>query len=105
MEGRTGVRDPGPTHVKGGGKLAASRVSGDHRVPSCARAVRRAVRGPALWRRGRRAAGSTLVALAVCLLAAAGASAFNAQGSAEQVYVTGTAPNAQISLLNSGGST
>ncbi len=32
-------------------------------------------------------------------MAAAGASAFTAQGSAEQVYVTGLPPNAQVSLL------
>ncbi len=38
----------------------------------------------------------------ICLIAAAGASAFNAQGSAEQVYVTGLAPNAQASLLKKG---
>jgi hypothetical protein len=35
----------------------------------------------------------------VSLVVAASASAFNAQGSAEQVYVTGLAPNAQASLL------
>src|SRR5438445_13496831 len=34
---------------------------------------------------------------------AASASAFNAQGSAQQVYVTGLAANAQASLLNSSG--
>ena len=48
---------------------------------------------------------STLVAFAVWLVAAASASAFTAQGSAEQVYVTGLAPNAQMSLLNSNGAT
>jgi predicted acyl esterase len=36
---------------------------------------------------------------------AASASAFNAQGSAKQVYVTGLAPNAQVSLLSSKGAT
>jgi predicted acyl esterase len=36
---------------------------------------------------------------------AASASAFTAQGSAKQVYVTGLAPNAQMSLLNSKGAT
>jgi predicted acyl esterase len=45
------------------------------------------------------------VVLAVGLTTAAGASAFNAQGSAEQLYVTGLAANAQMSLLNSHGKT
>ena len=41
----------------------------------------------------------------VCLVATASAAAFSAQGSAKQVYVTGLAANAQVSLLNSGGTT
>jgi uncharacterized protein len=50
----------------------------------------------------------------VAVLSAAGASAasagaatptFSAHGSAEQVYVTGLAPNAQMSLITSGGKT
>jgi hypothetical protein len=45
------------------------------------------------------------VAVAVWLVTAASASAFTAQGSAKQVYVTGLAPNAQMSLLNSSGAT
>jgi uncharacterized protein len=36
---------------------------------------------------------------------AADASAFTAQGSVEQVYVTGLAANAQVSLLNKSGAT
>ncbi len=58
--------------------------------------------------RGRRAwagAGAALAAFAVSLVVAAGASAFNAQGSAEQVYATGLPANAQTSLLNKGGAT
>jgi predicted acyl esterase len=43
--------------------------------------------------------------LAVCLVTAAGASAFSAQGSVKQVYVTGLGANAQASLLNSTGAT
>ncbi len=39
------------------------------------------------------------------LVTAASASAFTAQGSAEQVYVTGAAPSAQMALLDSGGAT
>jgi predicted acyl esterase len=46
-----------------------------------------------------------LSACAVLLFLAAGASAFDAQGSAEQVYATGVAPNAQVSLLNKSGGT
>ena len=47
----------------------------------------------------------TLVVLAVWLVAAATASAFSAHGSMEQVYVTGLAPSAQMSLLRSNGET
>ncbi|HEX3433006.1 MAG TPA: CocE/NonD family hydrolase [Solirubrobacteraceae bacterium] len=39
------------------------------------------------------------MALAVCLVAVASASAFTTQGSVEQVDVTGLAPNAEVSLL------
>ena len=47
----------------------------------------------------------SLAAFAVWLALAASASAFDAQGSAEQVYVTGVAANAQVSLLHSKGAT
>src|SRR2546428_9264295 len=63
----------------------------------------RLVAGSALPRRTRMSVISTLVAFAVWLVTAASASAFTAQGSAKQVYVTGLAPNAQMSLLNSSG--
>src|SRR5438067_13748210 len=53
-----------------------------------------------------------VASMAVVLTSAASASAataatptFTAQGSAEQVYVTGLAPNAQMSLLTSTGTT
>jgi predicted acyl esterase len=46
-----------------------------------------------------------IAALAVCMATAAGASAFTAAGSVDQVYVTGAAPAAQMSLLNSSGAT
>jgi predicted acyl esterase len=75
------------------------RASGDRRAVGGAKDVRRPEAGSALRRRTRLAVGSTITALAVWLVMAAGASAFNAQGSAEQVYVTGLAPNAQVSLL------
>jgi uncharacterized protein len=51
---------------------------------------------------------SIVALLAAGLIAAAGASAapsFSAHGSAEQVYVTGLAANAQMSLISSGGKT
>jgi predicted acyl esterase len=46
---------------------------------------------------------AVLTTFAVWLVAAASASAFTAQGSAEQVYATGLAGNAQASLLNKAG--
>jgi predicted acyl esterase len=58
--------------------------------------------GFALRRPARIGPITTLVALAVWLVAATSASAFNAQGSVNQVYVTGLAPNAQASLLRHG---
>ncbi len=50
---------------------------------------------------------AALLAAGVIFAATAGAATppFNAQGSAEQVYVTGAAPNAQMSLLTSSGTT
>jgi predicted acyl esterase len=56
-------------------------------------------------RRARSGVTCVLAACAVLLVAATSASAFSAQGSAAQVYVTDLAPNAQMSLLNSGGKT
>ncbi|HWG07960.1 MAG TPA: CocE/NonD family hydrolase [Solirubrobacteraceae bacterium] len=58
-------------------------------------------------RRGRARIGllSALVALAVFLVAAASASAFTANGSVKQVYVTGLPANAEASLLKSTGTT
>ncbi len=50
-------------------------------------------------------ATSAIVALAVSLVMAASASAFTAQGSVEQVYVTGVPAEAQTSLLNANGAT
>src|SRR5947208_3566160 len=67
---------------------------------SCAGERRRSVPGFALRRRARISVISMLVAFAVWLLMAASASAFSAQGSANQVYVTGLPANAQASLLN-----
>jgi hypothetical protein len=66
-----------------------------------------------LGRRAQRNATSIAVALAVVLVSAISASTavaaapttFTATGSAEQVYVTGLAPNAKVSLLNAHGHT
>ena len=55
--------------------------------------------------RARMVAVAALAAVAVWLVAVASASAFSAQGSVEQVYVTGLAPSAQMSLLRSNGET
>ena len=64
-----------------------------------------AVAGRALRSCARRGLASALATLAVLGVAPAGASAFTAQGSAGQVYVTGLAPEAQAALLNSEGET
>ena len=61
--------------------------------------------GSALARRVRVSVILAVVVLAVWLVTAASASGFAAQGSVEQVYVTGLAANAQVSLLNSNGAT
>ncbi len=66
---------------------------------NCAGEGRRLVAGSVLRRRAQIGVVSTLVAFAVWLTAAASASAFTAQGSAEQVYATGLPANAQVSLL------
>jgi predicted acyl esterase len=63
------------------------------------------VAGSALWRRALIGAAPVLAVLAVWLVAAASASAFSAHGSVEQVYVTGLAPGAQMSLLGKRGET
>jgi uncharacterized protein len=66
-------------------------------------------RGPVLRCRVHAGVVATLVVLAVVLAPAASASAspgaFHAQGSAEQVYVTGLAPGATMSLITPTGST
>src|SRR2546425_9017373 len=81
------------------------RASRAGRIVSRAGEGRRLVAGSALRRRARIGVISTLVASAVWLATAASASAFTAQGSAKQVYVTGSPPNAQMSLLTAKGAT
>ena len=53
----------------------------------------------------RRTGLGAVVSLLVLLASAASASAFSAHGSVEQVYVTGLAPSAQMSLLGPNGET
>jgi uncharacterized protein len=79
----------------GGERSVVGRVVGSGRLLAAAALRRRALRGviPAL------------VVLAVWLVTATAASAFSAHGSVEQVYVTGLAPSAQMSLLRSNGET
>jgi uncharacterized protein len=83
----------------------ANRMSGTGEIASRAGRGRRVVRESALRRRARIGLITTLVAFAVSLVTVASASAFTAQGSAEQVYVTGLAPSSQMSLVNSSGAT
>src|SRR5437588_2639865 len=83
--------------------LRANQASGDCRVVRHAGEDRRLVPGSALRGRARISVISTLLAFAVWLVTAASASAFSAHGSAEQVYVTGLAPSAEVSLLNHKG--
>jgi uncharacterized protein len=102
---RPGVDDGDAAQGARGEDNGRMRAGGDRRVVSRAGEGRRLVPGSALRRRARISVISTLVASAVWLVTAASASAFTAQGSAKQVYVTGLAPNAQVSLLNSNGAT
>jgi predicted acyl esterase len=83
----------------------AEPASGDRPAPGRAGGVGRLVTAAGFRRRARIGAVATLVAAAVWLVAVASASAFSAHGSVEQVYVTGLAPNAQMSLLRSNGKT
>ena len=79
--------------------MRAGRVSAERRALRCRVGDQRAAAGAALRRHARAGVLAVLAALALSLLAAASASAFSAQGSVEQVDVTGLPPNAQASLL------
>src|ERR1700730_14906165 len=85
--------------------MRSDRASRGRRVVSRVGEGRRLVAGSPHRRRARIGVISTLVAFAVWLVIAASAAAFTAQGSAKQVYVTGLARNAQMSLLDSSGAT
>ena len=73
--------------------------------PAVGRVAGRGRPASALRRRAPIGAIATLTVLAVWLVSAATASAFSAAGSVEQLYVTGLAPSAQMSLLSSNGET
>ncbi len=89
---------------QGGGVTLRTEQSGDDR-PRRAGEGCRTVAASALQRRALVGVIPTIVVLAVWLVTAATASAFSAHGSMEQVYVTGLAPGAQMSLLRSNGET
>ena len=89
--------------VDGRNSLPVGRASADGRVVDCSDETGRLTAEPVRRHRARIAVLGALLALAVCLVAAASASAFNVQGSVQQVDVTGVAANAQMSLLNSAG--
>ena len=86
-----------------GESLRAERASGDRPIVGRMRAGHSSVALSTPRRRARTSVIAALGVLAVWLVAAASASAFNAQGSVKQVYVTGLAPNAEVSLLRGGG--
>jgi len=90
---------PGRAEGTCGGGAAVSRAEEGCRCSGCS------ATGPARRRRARIGAICTLAALAVGLLASASASAFSANGSVEQVYVTGLSGGAQTSLLGPKGET
>jgi uncharacterized protein len=81
--------------MSGGPSCALGRVGGGSRF----------AKASVPWRRVRIGAVATLTTAAIWLVAAATASAFSAHGSVEQVYVTGLAPSAQMSLLRWNGET
>jgi predicted acyl esterase len=85
--------------------LRVEPASGDRRALSRVGDGSGFVTASAHRRRARIGAVATLAVITVWLVVAATASAFSAHGSAEQVYVTGLAPSAQMSLLRSNGET
>src|ERR1700722_16931204 len=82
--------------MEGWGKMPFEQ---ECRVDGRIRTGRRSAGESVIHRRARVTLTATLAALVAMLVLAAGASAFTAAGSVEQVYATGLAPNAQASLL------
>ncbi len=92
------------------GSLPIGRADGGRPAPGVSDGLpavnaTRAVTYSASRARLRLAAGAVLAVLLLGLVTAAGASAFEARGSVEQIDVTGLTANAQMSLLNSHGKT
>ncbi|HTD10166.1 MAG TPA: CocE/NonD family hydrolase [Solirubrobacteraceae bacterium] len=85
--------------------LRAELVSGDPCALGRVGGGSRFAKASLPWRRVRIGAVVTLTTAAIWLVAAATASAFSAHGSVEQVYVTGLAPSAQMSLQRWNGET
>jgi uncharacterized protein len=98
---RTCIGDVGD----GRASLRAEPASADRRALGRGGGGSRLVTASASARRARIGTVVALAAAAVWLVAAASASAFSAHGSVEQVYVTGLAPGAQMSLLRASGAT
>jgi predicted acyl esterase len=86
-------------------RLRAEPGSGDHRAAGRAGDDGSRLTASAPPRRARIGILAMLAVAATWLVAVASASAFSAHGSVEQVYVTGLAPNAQMSLLRPNGKT
>jgi predicted acyl esterase len=85
--------------------MRAEQGENDRYFVGCVGGGSRWVAPAALRRRALIGVIPTLAVLAVSLVTAATASAFTAEGSVEQVYVTGLAPGAQMSLLSKKGET
>jgi predicted acyl esterase len=86
-------------------RLSAEPASGVRPAPGRVGDGSHLVAASARRRQARIGVVAALAAAAVWLVAASTASAFSAHGSVEQVYVTGLAPSAQMSLLRSNGKT
>src|SRR5262249_9172173 len=84
--------------------LGAERT-GDGPAFGCVGDGGRLAMASALRRRARIGGVATVAATAAWLVTAVAAFGFSAHGSVEQVYVTGLAPGAQMSLLRSNGTT
>lgn len=91
--------------ASGVGMLSSGGVGGSRRVACRVGEHQRWGAGSAPRRRVRIGVAFVLLALATSAAMAASASAFSAQGSVEQLYVTGLSPNAQMSLLSKSGAT
>ncbi|HEX4466191.1 MAG TPA: CocE/NonD family hydrolase [Solirubrobacteraceae bacterium] len=85
--------------------LRIEQGSAERLVEGRAGGVSHVAAAPAVWRRALIGVVPVLAILAVLLATAATASAFNAEGSVEQVYVTGLASGAQVTLLGKKGET